>query len=518
MCLSTSCGHVGQASAVPVGADLLGAPDLFADVDPRADVRGPMPAVHPDVDASCFTPTCTACGDAAGDAWTCSNCPTVVREWQFRPTESGEEYVDTGIPADEHCNCVERCEHCENCSDCCDCVSCDSSYCSWRGPSDGGGYCSDCERCSDCCHCWTCPGCNRRRSEDDSSCSRCECCDRCCDCVGCESCHESYSPDDVCGDCNRCNDCGCECEDASEDDPGESTGRSGCGIQRWKPTGDDGRPVVKFHKGRKSQAVPSARLLAVEIEVSRADDRTGEVLDVVKKWGASVVGDGSLGSTGSEIPTAPASGGKLAAQLTEICGALRSAGAGVDSRCGLHCHADARDFTWADLHKLIRLYARVEEGLFSVVARSRRSSEYCVKCGPHYLRCLANPEELKTTKGVENAIKRSVYGTDDEQEVDRLRQNKYEGLNGDPQGRYAAMNLHSWFFRGTVENRMHHGSTNPEKILQWAQVWAAVLDWAKSHSEEEIAALPADSFACLLAILPTEKLREWCKARRAELS
>ena len=77
------------------------------------------------------------------------------------------------------------------------------------------------------------------------------------------------------------------------------------------------------------------------------------------------------------------------------------------------------------------------------------------------------------------------------------------------------MNLHSWFYRGTVEFRLAAGTTNATKIVNWAILCASLLDWAEKHTDEELAALPSDSLEALLAVAPTPDVREWVKARHA---
>jgi Putative amidoligase enzyme len=79
---------------------------------------------------------------------------------------------------------------------------------------------------------------------------------------------------------------------------------------------------------------------------------------------------------------------------------------------------------------------------------------------------------------------------------------------------YHNMNLHSWFFRGTVECRMHTGTIVAHKIVDWAITWQAIMDRALSITPEEIAAIK-DPVEELLRVSPTEHSRTYIKTRLA---
>lgn len=82
--------------------------------------------------------------------------------------------------------------------------------------------------------------------------------------------------------------------------------------------------------------------------------------------------------------------------------------------------------------------------------------------------------------------------------------------------RYHALNLHSLFYRGTVEFRHHQGSVDAKKMQNWGMLCASVVDAAVKLKISEIDALPEDSFDALLSILRPE-LRDYALSRKEEL-
>jgi hypothetical protein len=241
------------------------------------------------------------------------------------------------------------------------------------------------------------------------------------------------------------------------------------------------------------------------------------------EWNDAIVEDGSLPDAGFEINSNPTNGDLFIEHITQLCSGLNTASATVDRSCGMHCHLDARDYGYYDLFKLTRLYAHVEDGLFSLCARSRRNGQYSRVC--------AESIYFTSYKTFKRDIIARLYGSDAAEPYKhwdgkkkpstsysrpRKRQvlscfaEKYSGT------RYSALNLHSFFLRRTIEFRHHQGTTQASKATSWAMVCAAVMDSASRMTEAQIAALPHDSFEALLAVTPFH-LHQWMRDRHKEL-
>jgi hypothetical protein len=200
------------------------------------------------------------------------------------------------------------------------------------------------------------------------------------------------------------------------------------------------------------------------------------ITETCRKWGANIVRDGSLPTNGFEINTAPASGDLLIKQIQEITDIIASQKGFANERCGLHCHVDARDFKAFDIRRLLFLYEKIEPALFSMVPANRRRSKYCYPCGPKYTKELQTHTIPRASK---NAIFKGIYNQEG-RDIQARKKGRYDAA------KYNALNVHSIFFRGTTECRMHHGTVDGKEITNWAMLWAGIMDFAMKSSEQNI--------------------------------
>ncbi len=221
-----------------------------------------------------------------------------------------------------------------------------------------------------------------------------------------------------------------------------------------------GNPVYQFHDSDKGLI---KRFVGVEIEVADfTNDPSIEkrLEDVIAKWGGTLKGDGSVhGTHPFEINTAPARGQQFVKQIREICGVLREGKAGVNRTCGLHVHIDARDFAPNDLLKVAMVWRKVESQAMQRVAPSRRANGYCLPASAY----------------IENALSHNTIDA-------------FYNLSHAP--RHMALNCSSYNYKKTLENRLHHGTTNSHKIISWARLNSKMVEFAKNHSLEEIKTIP----------------------------
>jgi hypothetical protein len=268
---------------------------------------------------------------------------------------------------------------------------------------------------------------------------------------------------------------------------------------------------LKFWNAGKGEFTrnPSKRFVSLEIEVCGFRDHGPEVNRAAWNWSASCVGDGSLPDGGIEINTSPANGDLFIRQMREIGAAIYNQEGFVDSRAGMHCHVDARDFSWWDIRKLILLYAKIEEGIYHVVPPWRRGSSYATPCGQYFLQRIEgkypNPRAAKANK---QKLISAVYAQDGTGDIVRHAK-VYKGLGN----RYRGLNLDSWFHRKTIECRIHQGSTRTERFIAWGMLWAAILDHAMKVSEKEIRAMTGTPDEMLLSIPMPQESRDYIMDR-----
>lgn len=237
---------------------------------------------------------------------------------------------------------------------------------------------------------------------------------------------------------------------------------------------------LEFHTPSRGQKKinKSARYISAEIEVAGIKKGKKIIGDVVAKWKGSIVYDGTLPHRGFEINTSPAAGDLYIRQITDICEKLDVAEAETSSQCGLHVHLDARDYNYCDLYRLVKVYAAIEPALFGMVSSSRHNSAYAMKCADKLEKAFKG-DKLSHIQ-LKERLCNAVYG-----QADSSLRNDKRGA-GPGTGRYYALNLHSWFHRGTIECRLFDGTLDKNEIINWGVLWANILDFTLHSSDDEL--------------------------------
>lgn len=386
------------------------------------------------------------------------------------PTDRWDFLRDPPVPPAcnlDGCAGAPACSRCRRCGAHCRCYVCTGCSNRFLRPEDAN-RCDDCGLCLHCCKHPRCEGCDKQITEAELAlrCPMCTCMDapdhRCCSCTRCSSCGKTRLG--LCGTCGRCPIC---CEHRPR-------------VVRFKHEGD-----LPFHddaEGLRRGALP-ARYISAEIEAAGAR-KSGRVAWTVRKWGGSIVRDGSLPDDGFEINTAPARGGAWDRQVREICSALREVRAFTDDSCGLHLHVDARDLHYWDIRRFMRLWIRLESGFYRAVAPERDGNDFCRRTARHFGRILSGERGFavkakgggKSSSRFRRAMADVLYGRIDTR-----------GVRGDKHAspsHYWGCNLHSWMMRGTIEFRMHEGTLNPLEIIRWGRLCAAAVEASKCSDAE----------------------------------
>lgn len=175
-------------------------------------------------------------------------------------------------------------------------------------------------------------------------------------------------------------------------------------------------------------------------------------------------------------------------KLQEVVRTLRRAGAVVNSSCGMHVHVDASRHTPQSLKNALSIMYSKEDILFKALkVNESRVERWCQK--------VREPMLEKIRKLPANTT------------MDRLKQEWYEGSDGSYQHynwtRYYALNLHSVFYRGTLEWRcfestLHAGKVRANITLALAISAQAVNQKRTLMRETEISENPAFTFRTFL--------------------
>ena len=143
-------------------------------------------------------------------------------------------------------------------------------------------------------------------------------------------------------------------------------------------------------------------------------------------------------------------------KLQEVIRMLRISGAKVNSSCGMHVHVDAANHNRNSLKNLIGIMYQKEDMLFQALkVNEARASRWCQK---------VREPMLKKARRLD---------ADETKDLTRLENIWYEGFHGSRRDhyndtRYYALNLHSVFYRGTVEFRCFNATLHAGRVRAYA--------------------------------------------------
>ena len=175
-------------------------------------------------------------------------------------------------------------------------------------------------------------------------------------------------------------------------------------------------------------------------------------------------------------------------KLQQVVRALRQAGAVVNSSCGMHVHVDAANHTPQSLKNALTIMYAKEDILFKALkVNENRVQRWCQK--------VREPMLEKIRKMPTNLT------------MEQLKQQWYEGTDESRMHyswtRYYALNLHSVFYRGTLEWRcfestLHAGKVRANITLALAISAQAVNQKKTVMRKTEISENPAFTFRTFL--------------------
>ena len=175
-------------------------------------------------------------------------------------------------------------------------------------------------------------------------------------------------------------------------------------------------------------------------------------------------------------------------KLQEVVRVLRHAGAVVNQSCGMHVHVDASKHTPQSLKNALSIMYSKEDILFKALnVNESRVQRWCQK--------VREPMLEKIRKLPKNIT------------MDRLKQEWYGGADGSSEHynwtRYHALNLHSVFYRGTLEWRCFESTLHAGKVRANITLALAISAQAINQSrtvmrKTEISENPAFTFRTFL--------------------
>ena len=216
-------------------------------------------------------------------------------------------------------------------------------------------------------------------------------------------------------------------------------------------------PTSEPSNSRKSDTFvyPIRSLVGLEIECIVPD---AESMDTPRYW--TNVSDGSISSNegyGVEMVSSPSNGDSLMSTIDSLIDWRDMYQARVNSTCGFHVHFNSIDKTPKEIANIAIVYQKYQKILKSMMPPSRQSSNWC------------------RDADMDADILRRVS---DEQD---LISEYYESMDSSPSddkyndARYCGINIHSRYYHGTIEFRLHSGTINKTKISNWISILNIII-------------------------------------------
>lgn len=147
--------------------------------------------------------------------------------------------------------------------------------------------------------------------------------------------------------------------------------------------------------------------------------------------------------------------------VQECVRALRKAKAKVNSSCGLHIHIDGANHTPKSLKNLVFTFRAKEDLIFKAVGTQRSRLGHW--CKPIDDELVDNIKKLKTTD--DSSLRSTWYDTYRDWHAESAHYHA---------SRYHALNLHSLWFRGTVEFRLFEATLHAGEIRAYITLCLAM--------------------------------------------
>ena len=178
--------------------------------------------------------------------------------------------------------------------------------------------------------------------------------------------------------------------------------------------------------------------------------------------------DGSVSSGGEMVsPPMEFNDPETREQIRKAVKVLADAGARGDNSAGIHVHVESGGMSAEQLSNLTRTFHHFEDAIFRIGTSgwNRMRSAGASYCKPLSSRQISALAKAKT----EGQLRAAYYG----------RGEGFSAGHGHS-ARYQALNLHSHFYRNTVEFRLFNSSVNPMRVLTYvALCHALMVDAAK---------------------------------------
>jgi len=163
-------------------------------------------------------------------------------------------------------------------------------------------------------------------------------------------------------------------------------------------------------------------------------------------------------------------------RFVQLLGEIR--GVQIDESCGFHVHhgVDQKHYNCAHLKELVRIVYPMEDYLYLLIDGDRRARDTCrpMDLDIEVLLKLASCEDECGKNGCR--VKELWYSSENRYDPHRGRSERYDLT------RYHGLNLHSYWFRSTIEFRYHSAVLqNMDEAMQWIIFTQFLVELSEKH-------------------------------------
>ena len=159
--------------------------------------------------------------------------------------------------------------------------------------------------------------------------------------------------------------------------------------------------------------------------------------------------------------------------VEQFCKGLKKAGHTIDRKAGFHAHIGVcygKELTLESLQKMMIGYVKMEKLFFKMMPKSRQLNPFSLPMSKDIsIKDILLQKKALDLAGYyyEKSFKNWSHDTMNSKYVDK---------------RYYYANFHSLFYRGTLELRLHSGTLNPKKVINWVKIHRCFIDWLMDNN------------------------------------
>lgn len=220
------------------------------------------------------------------------------------------------------------------------------------------------------------------------------------------------------------------------------------------------------------EIIKDRRTYGIELEFDYVSKEGHKEIENKTKFGAT--DDGSISKKGKEYFSPVLSGDVGYTELEKFCQVAQKNKFRIKKNCGFHLHLGSKDLNYLDILKIVFLYSNIERYIYSVLPKSRRHNSMCKHIDNNYFDVFSCTNKTqKITKFLElaqtkNKMLCNYYLTDLDVKNPKLNKRIHDITTYKyNEKRYYGLNIHSHFFRKTIEIRYHSSTMEIEKLKQW---------------------------------------------------